>query len=312
MWKDFLFFSKSQRRGIILLIILIVLTVILNFTLALFFPATENDNAAFFEEIDAFKRNLISRDSLKRIEQERLRAERDAQYKHFDQKKPEQNYSLFSFNPNTADSATFVKLGIYPNVAGNIIKYRAKGGKFKSSDDFRKIYGISEAKFNELKPYISIREEKQEVAENTENTISQGDLIVEEFFVELNSADTIALMKIKGIGAYYAREIVKYRNELGGFVSVEQLLEVKNMRPENFEKIAPFCTVDETNVKKININTASVDYMRRHPYLSFYQAKAIYELRRAVGKLNNINELAKLSEFSDEDCRKLHAYLLFE
>ena len=308
MWKDFFFFSKSQRRGIIILMILIILAVILNFTLPLFFPVSENDDTAFIEEVEAFKRNLISRDSLKRIEQERIQAEKEAQYKRFDRKETEQNYSLFTFDPNTADSAAFVKLGIRPNVAGNIVKYRTKGGTFRTPDDFQKIYGITEAKFDELKPYITIREEQKK---EVENTIPQK-IAIEELVVELNSADTTELMKIKGIGRYYAREIVKYRKELGGFTAVEQLLEVKNMHPENFEKIAPFCSVNVDSISKINVNTASVDYMNRHPYLNFYQAKAIYELRKAAGKLNNINELNKLSEFSEEDCRKLGPYLSFE
>jgi DNA uptake protein ComE-like DNA-binding protein len=119
-------------------------------------------------------------------------------------------------------------------------------------------------------------------------------------------------MQIRGIGRFYAREIVRYRNELGGFSSVEQLLEVRNMRHENFERIAPFVTVDDTKINKIKVNTASVERMRRHPYLNFYQARAVFELRRAAGGLKNISELARLSEFSEIDRQRLEPYLCFE
>jgi len=308
MWKNFFFFSKPQRRGIILLTILVVLAVVLNFALPLFFSASNNENADFIEEVSAFKQSLVSRDSLKHIEQERIRTEREAQYKNFGRKETEQNYSLFTFDPNTADSTTFVKLGIRPSVAGNIVRYRNRGGKFRTTDDFRKTHGISDAKFDELNPYIVIREERKDDVEKT----LPKETSIGEIIVELNSADTTELMKIKGIGHYYAREIVKYRKDLGGFFSIEQLLEVKNMHPENFEKIAPFCTVNESKIDKIAVNTASVDYMKQHPYLNFYQAKAIYELRRTARKLNNIDELAKLSEFSEEDFQRLIPYLNFE
>jgi len=307
MWKDFFYFSKVQRRGIVVLITLIVLIVTLNLALPLFFPASDIDNTVFIEEVDEFKRNLLSRDSLRQLEQERLQAEREAQYSR---RSAEPDYSLFPFNPNTVDSATFVKLGIRPNVAGNIVKYRNKGGKFKQSDDFRKIYGISDAKLQELMPYIQIPPEKE--IELSEEKVTDKENVVEEFVVELNSADTTELMKIKGVGRFYAMEIVKYRRELGGFVTVEQLLEVRNMRPESFEKIAPFCIVDENRVDKINVNTASVDHMRRHPYINFYQAKTIYEYRKIRGRLSDIDELKRFDDFSADDLLKLKPYLNFD
>jgi len=312
MWKDFFYFSKIHRNGIVVLIILTVLVVLFNFALPLFFPKSDaSPDIVFVDEIEQFKQSLLSRDSLRRAEQERLQAERRAQFTFSNQRENRQEYSLFPFDPNEADSATFVKLGIRPNTARSIVRYRNSGGVFRQPTDFQRIYGISEAKFEELKPYIVIRQ-AQETEKIAENEIIREEISVEQFIVELNSADTTELMQIRGIGRFYAREIVRYRNELGGFASVEQLLEVRNMRAENFEQIAPFFVVDNTKIEKIKVNTASVERMRRHPYLNFYQARAIFELRRASGKLNNISELARLSEFSEADRQKIEPYLCFE
>jgi competence ComEA-like helix-hairpin-helix protein len=312
MWKDFFFFSKAHKSGIVVLLVLTILVMLFNFTLPLFFPKTDNTpDIAFVEEIEEFKRNLLSRDSLRRIEQERVQAERRAQFSFSNRRETQQQaYTLFTFDPNEADSATFVRLGIRPNTARSIIRYRERGGIFRTPDDFQKIYGISEEKFEELKPYIAIRKIQEEKEQR--NIAVREEIPVEVFTVELNTADTTELMRIRGIGRFYAREIVRYRQELGGFASVEQLLEVRNMRAENYEQVAPFFTVDNTKINKIKVNTASVEFMRRHPYINFHQARAVFELRRAVGKLNNIRDLTRLSEFSDEDRKKLEPYFCFE
>jgi DNA uptake protein ComE-like DNA-binding protein len=119
-------------------------------------------------------------------------------------------------------------------------------------------------------------------------------------------------MQVKGIGRGYAKGIVRFRNSTGGFVSVDQLSEIYGMRPENFEKIKPFCKVDLSLVRKIDINRATVEKLNAHPYINFYQAKAIYELRRKKGKLNSISDLKILTEFTSAEVEKIKPYLIFE
>jgi competence ComEA-like helix-hairpin-helix protein len=119
-------------------------------------------------------------------------------------------------------------------------------------------------------------------------------------------------MQVKGIGRGYAKGIVRFRRETGGFISVEQLREVYGMSPENFERIRSSCTVNIDLVRKINVNTATVERLNAHLYLNFYQSKAIYELRRKKGKLNGMTDLKGLSEFKPEDLSKIQPYLTFE
>jgi len=308
MWKDFFYFSKGQRIGIISLIVLILLVLLANYALPLFFPVTDKTETSFLAEVDAFKKSLVSRDSLRHEELQRKYNERFKNYKTYPTFKKD-IYTLFPFDPNSIDSATLTRLGIKPYIAANILKYRNKGGVFRTKTDFGKVYGISPEKFKELEPFISINEITLTKVDSFVNT---GKAFKQDIIVDLNSADTTLLMQIKGIGRGYAKGIVRFRRETGGFASVEQLNEVYGMRPENFEKIRPFCTVNQDLIQKITVNTASTARLNSHPYLSFYQAKAIYELRRNRGKLHNINDLKDLPEFSAESLAKIKPYLSFE
>jgi len=315
MWKDFFYFSRGQRTGIIVLVVLIALALIANYTLPYFFPVTEKDGTAFLKEAEIFKKSLISRDSLRQVNWQHKYEERQRQYeekykqnsfysssKSFDKKT---TYTLFTFDPNTIDSAAFVRLGLKPFVASNILKYRKRGGLYRTSDDFARVYGISPDKFHELEPYIKIAELKP--VKNVTATEKRPDVIV-----DLNSADTTLLMQVKGIGRGYAKGIVRFRQRAGGFISVDQLSEIYGMHPENLERIRPYCKVNPDLVQKIKINTASVERMKSHPYFNFYQSKAVYELRRKKGKLRDISDLKVLSEFTPEALNKLKPYLSFE
>ena len=312
MWKDFFYFSKGQRIGIIVLLVLILLAIGINYLMPLFFPVHQADGHKFLVEAEQFKRSLVSQDSLRQMEwqkQNELRQrEYEAKYQNYAQSKtvkPNDKYTLFSFDPNALDSVGFVRLGLKPIIASNILKYRKAGGRFKTKEDFGKVYGIKPEKFKELESYIAIAEIKpvQQAAQPPKRT----DLIV-----DLNSADTALLMQVKGIGRGYAKGIVRFRQQTGGFISVEQLSEIWGMKPENLERIRPYCKVSQDLVRKINVNTATAERFKSHPYFNFYQARALYELRRKKGKLKDISELKELPEFSAESIQRLKPYLSFE
>ncbi|MDR3652039.1 MAG: helix-hairpin-helix domain-containing protein [Paludibacter sp.] len=315
MWKDFFYFSKGQRTGIIVLVLLIIITLVVNYSLSYFFPVTEKGGTAFIKEAEMFKKSLVSRDSIRQLNWQRQYEERQRQY----EEKYKQNqtyissktlekktsYVLFQFDPNTIDSASFIKLGLKPFIASNILKYRKNGGRYRSAADFSKVYGIYPDKYKELEQYIKIAEAKLLV--NETKPVKRTDIIV-----ELNTADTTLLMQVKGIGRSYAKNIIRFRQQTGGFLSVNQLIDVFGMRPEDFEKIRPFCKVNPELVQKIKVNIASVERLKSHPYINFYKAKAIYELRRKKGKLKDIADLKVLPEFTLSDLDKIKPYLNFE
>ena len=129
--------------------------------------------------------------------------------------------------------------------------------------------------------------------------------------IEINSSDTTQLMKIPGIGSSFAKRIVGYRTILGGYYRIEQLQEVYGMYEELYEKITPYLEVNPDSIKMISANTASIDKLKAHPYLNFYQAKAIVETRKKRGELKNVDGLSLLEEFTEEDLERIKHYLAF-
>lgn len=318
--KDFFYFSKSQRIGIIVLLCLIVLTLVGGILLPYIFPKKEMVvDEKFMAEAKAFKSTLKDKESTwtdydKKPYSNYWKENNNYQKNRYENTK----YQLFTFDPNTADSATFVKLGLKPFIAKNILNYRRKGGKFKNLDGFAKVYGISPEKLEELKPYISIKEDNKNIAEDKGKVAEDKTLTTtipkkQNIILELNSADTASLKLIKGIGTSFAKRIVSYRNILGGYASVEQLKEVYGMKPEMYEQIRNSFTVNPSGIRKINVNTASIEKLKNHPYLrDFEKAKAIYEYRRKKIKLKSIDDLKVLDELNDDDLRKMEPYLEFK
>lgn len=307
MWKDFLYFSRTQRTAIYVLIAAIAMAVAADYLAPLFIHPTSVPANKFDTEVAAFRKSLQNRDSIRKAmwEQKQLEWKQKAYNAYTYHRTPNANtnYTLFAFDPNTIDSPGLVQLGLKPFMAKNIIKYRKAGGRFQSPADFSKVYGLSAEKFAELQPYITIAE--LPVAEK--KTTKRTDLII-----DLNSADTTLLMQIKGIGRGYAFAIIRFRQLAGGFASVAQLADVRGMTTETIEKIKPFCRVDESLIHPIRINTATVEKMKNHPYIGFYKAKNIYELRRRKGKLTNIDELRDLPDITPHDIEQLKPYLSFE
>lgn len=225
---------------------------------------------------------------------------------------------LVEFDPNTVDSATFVSLGLPPWMARNILRYRAKQGRFRRPEDFRKIYGLTEEQYLTLSPYIRIANADSElIKKDTAKEVTVRLLteskekrdIVAKYkpgtVIDLNRADTAELKKIPGIGSGIARRIVDYRRKLGGFYRVEQLGEIHL----KVNKLRQWFSIDTTLIHPLPINEASVERMMRHPYLNFYQAKAIWEHRRKKGDIGSLKELSLYEEFSTEDLERLKAYI---
>ena len=300
MWREFFYFSKAQQAGLFVLLgsIIVVLSVWVAQPF-LVSKTTVSKNADFDTQVAKF------RHSLQEQETQRLYEYKKSGYKRaeYPEKEMVEVYS-FPFNPNTLDSAGFAKLGIRNYVISNILKYRAKGGVFRTDADFEKIYGVTQEQFIHLQPFIDL---PQEPVSEKRDSLAKA----EPVFVELNSADTTELKKIRGIGSGYAKGIVAYRNLLGGYISTEQLLEVRNMTPEAFAKIEPFVFVDTLKIRKIDVNKASIDKLRNHPYLNFYNARAILEYRQNNRKINSPNELRGLYELPEDVLEKMLPYLEF-
>lgn len=218
---------------------------------------------------------------------------------------------LQSFNPNTADSCTLVRLGFKPWQAKNILKYRAKGGKYRKAEDLKRLYGMTDSMYTALEPYIQIPQEGTTGEQNQQDGSTKGYIQKKDTILNLRTADTTELKMIRGIGSYRAKMIVRYREQLGGYARVEQMMEAKGMEKANADSILPHFYIDSVVVEKLALNRLRPEILSRHPYLSFEQAKAIYEYRRKRIRIKSADELKKIKELKEEDIEKLLIYLDF-
>lgn len=219
------------------------------------------------------------------------------------------------FDPNTADSSTLVHLGFKPWQAKNILKYRAKGGRYSKAEDIKRLYGMTDSMYQALRPYISIaREQLDRVEQDTMkvDSLAKRVSINKDTILNLRTADTTELKMIRGIGSYRARQIVRYREQLGGFVRVEQVMEVTGMDQMVKDSVLKWFILDSVVVEKIRVNHVSAQRLSKHPYLRFEQAKAIYELRRKKIRLNSVNDLESIDCIDEKTLEKISPYLNFD
>ena len=223
---------------------------------------------------------------------------------------------LFPFNPNTADSATLLRVGLKPWQVKNLMAYRRAGGRWKNADDFKRLYGLTEEEFQRLRPYIQIPPPVKEVYFTEHDRARQDSLHYlrpEKFtqltVLDLNSVDTLTLRKIPGIGVGYSLAIVRYRERLGGFVSVAQLKEIEGL-PARIEEW--FSVEEQVAVRTISINKSDFKTLVRHPYLNYEQVKVITTHIRKYGSLRSWKELQLYSEFTPQDFERLTPYFVFE
>lgn len=226
---------------------------------------------------------------------------------------------LFAFDPNTATLADWQRLGAPQWLARRIINYRNKGGRFRQPEDLQKIYGFPPALYETLAPYVKINdalpEYQREGVINEEPSPQEKEAGSKQssahLVVELNSADTTTLKRLRGIGSVYARRIVRYRASLGGFYSVEQLKEVYGLPEETFQRILPFITIDTARLRLIRINEVDAETLARHPYLNKRKASAIVAYRLQHGKFQSVGDLKKIKVLHEEEIERLAPYLAF-
>lgn len=219
------------------------------------------------------------------------------------------------FDPNTVDSSTLVHLGFKPWQAKNMVKYRAAGGRYRKPEDLKKLYGMTDSMYQALTPYIYIaREEVDSVAVDSlrKDSLPRWKEENKDTILNLRTADTVELKMIHGIGSYRARQIVRYREQLGGFVSVEQVLEAKGMENVDADSLLAHFWIDSVKIEAMNVNSVGVQRLSRHPYLRFEQAQAIYELRRKKIRLDSIQQLQQIECISAETLEKIAPYLNFD
>ena len=301
MWKDFFYYSKSERRAVYALCIVIALLLVAIWMV----PEASKPLVVEATKVDSVLLNTF---------------EKEMQSKSYPKKEKTHPVTLQTpvlltcFDPNKADSIELSSLGLSAYVVRNILKYRQKGGRFKTAESFSRIYGLESEQFERLKPYIRISESMAAETKEVDTVTVSKDKKKKPFkysegtLVDVNLADTTELKKIPGIGSGIAKAVVAYRSRLGGFYSLEQLEEVEYMTPA----LIKWFKLEDSGLRPLKINEAGLETLRAHPYLNFYQAKVIMEHRRKKGKLKSLSQLSLYEEFTEKDLERLSAYLKFD
>nr|WP_294947774.1 helix-hairpin-helix domain-containing protein [uncultured Mucilaginibacter sp.] len=200
--------------------------------------------------------------------------------------------TLFKFDPNNLPGGKWKMLGLSDKQVATIKNYEAKGGRFYKPADLKKIYGISNADYRALSPYINIPGES-----------------VKNMVIELNSADSAKLTTLEGIGPAFAKRIIYYRERLGGFISKGQLKEVYGLDELKYAALKANVKVDASLIRKININTVTFDKLRLMPYLDYKQVNAVIEYRTQHGDFTAVADLKNIAILNEEIVNKIAPYL---
>ena len=218
---------------------------------------------------------------------------------------------LFYFDPNTLSSEGWKKLGLRDKTIQTIQNYLSKGGKFNKPEDLKKIYGLFTDEFERLYPYVRIADagvnyqktDDQIINKPTENNKSRYNVI------DVNTADTTAFISLPGIGSKLAARIVNFRDKLGGFYSINQVAETFGLPDSTFQRIKQYLKLENLSVKKININTATADELKTHPYIKYSIANPVVAYRNQHGPFMRTEDLKKVMVITEEVYAKILPYL---
>lgn len=218
----------------------------------------------------------------------------------------------FRFDPNKSTKDALVSLGIPEPVADRIMRYRDKGGKFKIKTDLRKMYGLPDSTFNRLDPYILLPDQLTSQKKDSSPITTYKKEQTVKFF-DLNTADSVQLKSIYGIGPVLANRIIKYRDRLGGFVSYEQLSEVWGLDTAVVERLKKKAIIQvDFRPVQLKINSATEPELASHPYLKPGLARAIAAYRFQHGPFTSLSDLQKINLIDEKTFFRLKPYLTLE
>jgi len=316
--RDYLTFTRKDRIGILIVVSLMLLTLFLPGILS---KTTSNQPT----QIDTAWVTAVKKLEVKVTDStsdyyQKNEDEKTYSYQ-YDKTKSSYNESniakgeLFYFDPNTTSTSEWKRLGLREKTIKTIENYLSKGGHFYKPEDLQKIYGLHDDEYERLKPYIKIESITSKPNEELVSLKSKDEVTSAKIYtarystIDVNAADTNAFISLPGIGSKLASRIVTFREKLGGFYSIEQVGETYGLPDSAFQKIKQYLKLDNALVKKININTASVDELKAHPYIKFSIANPIVSYRNEHGTFTKVEDIKKVMAVTDEIYKKIEPYL---
>jgi len=222
---------------------------------------------------------------------------------------------LFYFDPNTLSTEGWKKLGLRDKTIHTIQNYLGKGGKFRKPEDLQKVYGLFPNEYERIAPYIKIEttdetNSNKSIIDKSSNENQPAKNYASRYsIIDINSADTTSFIALPGIGSKLAARIINFRDKLGGFYSVTQVGETFGLPDSTFQKIKQYLKLENTSTRKININTATVDELKAHPYIRWSLANPIVAYRNEHGPFSKVEDIKKVMAVTDEIYNKIAPYL---
>ncbi|AKQ47439.1 hypothetical protein TH63_02310 [Rufibacter radiotolerans] len=230
---------------------------------------------------------------------------------------------LYRFNPNQLTMEQWQELGLNKYIAQRILNYRAKAGDFKSKAQLQKIYGLPDSLFQRWYPYIDLPDEGAGYARTNSGGASFSGSFPENRPktgyarkrwelqpFDLNTADTSALKQIRGIGSKLSARIISFRDKMGGFHTEEQVNEVYGLTPEVADSVKKYGFIGKAfQPRKLNLNVATFEELRQHPYIGYALARAIVSYRTQHGPYGTVEDLRKIKVLQEPAFQRMQPYL---
>lgn len=316
MWKrftsDYLSFTKKERTGILVLLVLIAFFITLPFLFPFFIHPKTTDATLFKKQIDMLK--MKQADSTDKYAKRNF--DKD-DYQNYGEPDGNKEYAkkikgeLFAFDPNILDEAGWKRLGIRDKTIATIQKFVQKGGRFYKPEDLGKIWGLHEEDVQRLIPFVQIKNVGKE--NYPEKKLYENKVYEKQKYstaiIDINTADTTILIALPGIGSKLSQRILTFRDKLGGFYKVDQIGETYGLPDSTFQKIKARFSVSQASIHQLNINTATADEMKMHPYLRYAIANAIVQYRSQHGNYLAVEDLKKIMLITEDIFNKAAPYL---
>jgi len=297
-FKDYFTFNQVELKGVKVLLVVMVLLTITYFLMPLFIIKNEKFDAQKYQaEVDSFMASAVVDTS---ENDDNYNNYKKYNYKKFSSNNKEDGFIMKPFDPNGLPKEVWMQMGLSDKQAQVIKNFEAKGGKFKTKEDVKKQFVISEEFYKKIEPYLVFAEINDEV--NSEHPALS---------IDINHATREDFMLINGIKDYLADAIIKYRQRLGGFVAMEQLKELKYLSEYIYNNLTPHCFITAYSVKKISINIAEWKELAPHPYIGGEVATKIIDHRKKHGLFKNAEDFKKSGLVDEAVYTKLVPYLSF-
>lgn len=299
-YRDFTGFTLQERRGIAVFLILAAFIICGSRWYTRHIKIPPDDVSMYY----------ITQDSFHHMTVKEFEYVMDIKATSNTKKDWSLNY-IFSFDPNTISEDSMRMLGMSQKAARNLIRYRSKGGKIKHLRQLKSIYGMDSSWVNAVSDSIQLPRDQSRFTEkkSLRKDSTAGYFAKNTDPLDLNSADSLQLLAVKGIGPYFAHKILDYRRKLGGYLHTSQLLEISRINDSIYQQLEKYFYVDTTKIQRMDINTADFKTFIRHPYFNKDVTQKILRYRKQNGPFEKAEHISRIRHLKESEGQKILPYL---